>query len=141
MPKSGNLSDSFVTTWTFTACFAVWTMFGITGIPIHAEFNLDSTQLGLLTATPVLGGALFRLPLGVWADGLGRQIIMLFLTAREQHGLLSDNQVDPATGTIRLAEYDNKGNALWPGLAVTTGLQLGAEKVALIVAADVVQHD
>jgi len=139
MPKSGNLSVLFVTTWTFTACFAVWTMFGITGNPIRAELNLDSTQLGLLMATPVLSGALFRLPLGVWADGLGIQIIMLFLTAREQHGLLSDNQVDRAT--IRLAEYDNKGNALWPGLAVTTGLQLGAEKVALIVAADVVQHD
>ena len=36
---------------------------------------------------------------------------------------ISDNQVDLATGTIRLkAEFDNKDNALWPGLAVTTGL-------------------
>ena len=33
---------------------------------------------------------------------------------------ISDNQVDLATGTIRLkAEFDNKDNALWPGLAVT----------------------
>ena len=54
---------------------------------------------------------------------------------------ISDNQVDPATGTIRLkAEFDNKDDALWPGLAVTTGLQLGVEKDVLIVPAEVVQH-
>jgi len=54
---------------------------------------------------------------------------------------ISDNQVDLATGTIRLkAEFDNKDNALWPGLAVTTGLQLGVEKSVLIVPTEVVQH-
>jgi membrane fusion protein, multidrug efflux system len=57
------------------------------------------------------------------------------------HLSISDNQVDPATGTIRLkAEFDNKDNALWPGLAVTTGLQLGVEKGVLIVPTEVVQH-
>src|SRR5579883_569679 len=79
MPKSGNLSVLFVTTWAFTACFAVWTMFGVTGIPIRAQLNLDSTQLGLLTATPVLSGALFRLPLGIWTDRFGGRLIMLLL--------------------------------------------------------------
>ena len=54
---------------------------------------------------------------------------------------ISDNQVDAATGTIRLkAEFDNKDNALWPGLAVTTGLQLGVEKDVLTVPSEVVQH-
>jgi membrane fusion protein, multidrug efflux system len=54
---------------------------------------------------------------------------------------ISDNQVDLATGTIRLkAEFDNKDNVLWPGLAVTTGLQIGVDKDALIVPAEVVQH-
>jgi membrane fusion protein, multidrug efflux system len=54
---------------------------------------------------------------------------------------ISDNQVDAATGTIRLkAEFDNKDDALWPGLAVTTGLQLGVEKDVLIVPTEVVQH-
>ena len=57
------------------------------------------------------------------------------------HLSISDNQVDLATGTIRLkAEFDNKDNALWPGLAVTTGLQLGVEKGVLIVPTEVVQH-
>ena len=54
---------------------------------------------------------------------------------------ISDNQVDLPTGTIRLkAEFDNKDNALWPGLAVTTGLQLGIDKGVLIVPEEVVQH-
>jgi membrane fusion protein, multidrug efflux system len=54
---------------------------------------------------------------------------------------ISDNQVDLATGTIRLkAEFENKDNSLWPGLAVTTGLQLGVEKDALIIPAYAVQH-
>jgi membrane fusion protein, multidrug efflux system len=54
---------------------------------------------------------------------------------------ISDNQVDLATGTIRLkAEFENKDNALWPGLAVTTGLQVGLDRNALVVPADAVQH-
>ena len=31
----------FVTTWAFTVCFAVWTMFGVTGYPDRAQLNLD----------------------------------------------------------------------------------------------------
>jgi membrane fusion protein, multidrug efflux system len=38
------------------------------------------------------------------------------------------------------AEFDNKDNAVWPGLAVTTGLQLGVDKGVLIVPSEVVQH-
>jgi NNP family nitrate/nitrite transporter-like MFS transporter len=54
-------------------------MFGVIGIPIRAQLNLDSTQLGLLTATPVLTGAVFRLPLGIWTDRFGGRIIMMLL--------------------------------------------------------------
>jgi membrane fusion protein, multidrug efflux system len=54
---------------------------------------------------------------------------------------ISDNQVDLTTGTIRLkAEFENKDHLLWPGLAVTTGLQLGVDKNALIIPAYAVQH-
>jgi NNP family nitrate/nitrite transporter-like MFS transporter len=52
-------------------------MFGVTGIPIRAQLGLDSTQFGLLSATPVLSGALFRLPLGVWTDRFGGRRIMI----------------------------------------------------------------
>jgi NNP family nitrate/nitrite transporter-like MFS transporter len=54
-------------------------MFGVTGIPIRTQLDLGSTQFGLLTATPILTGALFRLPLGIWTDRFGGRIIMLLL--------------------------------------------------------------
>lgn len=54
---------------------------------------------------------------------------------------ISDNQVDPATGTIRLkAEFDNRDNALWPGLAVTTQLQLDVLRNIVVVPADTIQR-
>jgi NNP family nitrate/nitrite transporter-like MFS transporter len=77
MPEMKSLSVLLVTTWAFTVCFAVWMMFGVTGIPIRAQLNLDSTQFGILTATPVLTGALFRLPLGIWTERLGGRRLML----------------------------------------------------------------
>ncbi|HET7806618.1 MAG TPA: nitrate/nitrite transporter [Pseudolabrys sp.] len=79
MSKLQSWSVLLVTTWAFTVCFAVWMMFGVTGIPIRAQLDLDSTQFGILTATPVLTGALFRLPLGIWTDRFGGRPIMLIL--------------------------------------------------------------
>lgn len=79
MDRSGNLGVLFITTFAFTICFAVWMMFGVTGIPIRSQLQLDSTEFGLLTATPVLTGALFRLPLGIWTDRFGGRRIMLAL--------------------------------------------------------------
>jgi multidrug efflux system membrane fusion protein len=52
-----------------------------------------------------------------------------------------DNSVDVATGTIRLkAEFENKDNALWPGLAVGTRLMVDVAKDALVVPELAVQH-
>ena len=79
MAKLGSLGVLIVSTFAFTICFAVWLMYGVTGIPIRTQLGLDSTQFGLLTATPVLTGALFRLPLGIWTDRFGGRIMMLIL--------------------------------------------------------------
>ena len=52
-----------------------------------------------------------------------------------------DNQVDAATGSIRLkAEFENKDNALWPGLAVATRLEVEVAKNALVVPDRAVQR-
>src|SRR6185437_7991067 len=49
---------------------------------------------------------------------------------------LIDNQVDPATGTIRLkGTFDNADEALWPGEFVNTRLVVGTDKNAVTVAA------
>ncbi len=79
MAKSQSISVLIVTTWAFTVCFAVWTMFGVIGIPLSEILDLGSTEFGLLTATPILTGALFRLPLGIWTDRFGGRIIMMIL--------------------------------------------------------------
>ena len=68
-----------VTTWAFIVCFAVWLMFGVIGIPIKNELGLNGFQFGLLSSTPVLTGALLRLPLGIWTDRFGGRIVMFLL--------------------------------------------------------------
>ncbi|MEJ8570351.1 nitrate/nitrite transporter [Microbaculum marinum] len=79
MSNIRSITVLLVTTWAFIVCFAVWMMFGVTGIPIRDELGLDPFQFGLLTATPVLTGSLFRLPLGIWTDRLGGRVVMFVL--------------------------------------------------------------
>ncbi|MBS0410558.1 MAG: NarK/NasA family nitrate transporter [Proteobacteria bacterium] len=73
------LSVLLVTTLAFAACFAAWMMFGVTGIPIRKQLGLNASEFGLLTATPILTGALLRLPLGVWTDRYGGRVVMTIL--------------------------------------------------------------
>lgn len=75
------ISVLIVSTLAFTVCFMVWMMFGVIGIPIKKALNLNATQFGLLTATPVLTGSLIRVPLGIWTDRFGGRIVMALLMA------------------------------------------------------------
>lgn len=68
-----------ITTWAFVVCFAVWMMFGVTGVPIREMLDLHVFEFGLLTATPVLSGSLLRLPLGIATDRFGGRIVMFLL--------------------------------------------------------------
>ncbi len=68
-----------LSTLAFTACFAVWMMFAIIGIPIKKMLSLNETEFGILVATPVLTGSLIRLPLGMWTDKLGGRIVFFVL--------------------------------------------------------------
>ena len=55
--------------------------------------------------------------------------------------VLIDNQVDPATGTIRLkATFENKDNALWPGQFVNVRLLLRTRPEVVTVPAQAVQQ-
>ncbi|KOF54713.1 MFS transporter [Achromobacter sp. DMS1] len=69
----------FASTLAFMVCFVVWMMFGVVGIPIRDELGLNAFQFGLLTSTPVLTGAVFRLPLGMWTDRYGGRVVMTAL--------------------------------------------------------------
>jgi len=66
-----------LTTFAFTASFAVWTIFAIVGLGIQQELGLSETEFGLLVGTPILTGALSRLVLGIWADQYGGRLINL----------------------------------------------------------------
>lgn len=79
MSESRRLVVLLATTAVFAVCFAIWLMFGVIGIPLRRELGLNATEFGLLTATPVLTGAVFRLPLGIWTDRFGGRIVMLLL--------------------------------------------------------------
>ena len=78
---SKRVSVLVVSTLAFTACFMVWMMFGVIGIPLKKALDLNATQFGLLTAMPVLTGSLIRVPLGIWTDRFGGRIVMAVLMA------------------------------------------------------------
>jgi len=64
-----------LSTFAFTICFAVWTIFSIIGISIKEELGLSDTQFGLLVGAPVLTGSISRIFLGIWSEQFGGRII------------------------------------------------------------------
>ena len=81
MPKKENSfgTDHYralgLSTFAFTVCFAVWTLFSIIGVSIKQELGLSDTQFGLLVATPVLTGSISRIFLGILTEQYGGRII------------------------------------------------------------------
>src|SRR5499427_1741973 len=65
----------WLSTLSFTVCFAVWTIFSIIGVQIKKDLGLSDTEFGLLIGTPILTGSLIRLILGIWADQYGGRIV------------------------------------------------------------------
>jgi len=73
-----------MSTFSFSVCFAVWTIFSIIGVKIKQDLGLNDTQFGLLVATPILTGSLSRIFLGIWTDQYGGRIVftaVMLLTA------------------------------------------------------------
>ena len=66
-------------TLAFMMCFVVWMMFGVLGVKLREDLQLNGTQFGLLTSTPVRTGAVMRLPLGAWPDRFGGLVVMTVL--------------------------------------------------------------
>ncbi len=77
--RAKQISVLTINTVSFTACFAVWVMFSIIGIPIRTELGLSQTQFGLLAAMPILTGSLIRLPLGMLTDRFGGRPVFMAL--------------------------------------------------------------
>ncbi|MCW8825542.1 MAG: MFS transporter, partial [Gammaproteobacteria bacterium] len=79
--RTQQLSVLTMNTVGFTACFAIWVMFSVIGIPIKTGLSLSDTQFGLLAATPILTGSILRLPLGMMTDKFGGRPVYFWLMA------------------------------------------------------------
>jgi multidrug efflux system membrane fusion protein len=98
--------------------------------PISVLFNLPQQQL------PQVNRALARGPLQVETVGLDNKTVL-------DRGTLQvvDNQVDPATGTVRLkAEFPNPELQLWPGQFVNVRLLIETLPQVVVVPTAAVQR-
>ncbi|MCJ2053003.1 efflux RND transporter periplasmic adaptor subunit [Methylobacterium sp. J-070] len=98
--------------------------------PIFVVFTAPEDQLPAITAALRKGDV----PVEAWSsDGITK--------LADGKLALFNNQVDTATGTIRLkAVYENRNHALWPGLSVSTKMRVGIVATATTVPDDAVQH-
>jgi NNP family nitrate/nitrite transporter-like MFS transporter len=82
--RSGNPRALLAAFVYFDTSFMVWVLLGGLGNFIASDLDLHGTQKGLMTALPLLSGALLRIPMGIAADRYGSRhvgIIGLSLTA------------------------------------------------------------
>jgi multidrug efflux system membrane fusion protein len=110
----------------------------------------DNTALVTITEIkPIF--VTFTVPQGdfdrVRASAHGGPVTVEAVSADDQHPLaqgkltLIDNQIDPATGTIRLkASFENQDETLWPGEFVNARLIVSTDKDAVTVPARAVQR-
>ncbi len=83
-------------TLAFTVCFAVWMMYGvlITFLVSQRIYDFDKTEMGWLIGTPVLTGALFRLPVGVLTDKYGGRSIFAWVMLVAAVGAFATSYAD-----------------------------------------------
>ena len=82
--KSGHLPTLFGAFLCFCVCSMCWLLLGGLGSSIAEDLKLTSVQKGFLTAVPLLGGGLLRLPFGWLSDAIGAKrtgLLVLGLTA------------------------------------------------------------
>ena len=68
--KAGHRPTLFAAFFYFDISFMVWVMLGPLGVAIASDLGLTPAQKGLMVATPVLAGALLRIPAGILVDHL-----------------------------------------------------------------------
>ena len=98
--------------------------------PISVVFTAPEENVGRINAALAAG----RVPVTALSSD-GRR------TLAQGHLALVNNTVDQASGTIKMkATFENKDNALWPGLSVMTQLLIDTQKNVVAVSNDAIQH-
>lgn len=96
-------------TLAFAACFSVWTLYAVMGIPLQQQLDLSATEYGILLAAPILSGAVLRIPLGMLADRLSSRRLWLYQMLAVIPALLLLPLVDSYQGYLWLG--------LWFGIS------------------------
>ena len=68
---SGRTLNLVLATWTFAITFWAWNLVGPLAARYTEELGLSATEKSLLVATPVLVGAVGRIPVGALTDRVG----------------------------------------------------------------------
>jgi len=71
----GSLWALLLGTVSFALCFTVWGLVAPLAPLFRDAYALSTTQVGLLVATPVLLGSVFRIPAGMLTDRYGGRIV------------------------------------------------------------------
>jgi NNP family nitrate/nitrite transporter-like MFS transporter len=69
--KSGHAPTLLMSFLYFDISFMVWVLLGVLGVYAAKDFDLSPGQKGLMVAIPILGGSLFRFPMGILVDRIG----------------------------------------------------------------------
>src|SRR6476619_8653921 len=77
---SGQGKNLALATWAFAITFWAWNIIGPLGVRYTGEMGLSGSQKALLVATPVLVGAVGRIPVGALTDRFGGRIMFPVLT-------------------------------------------------------------
>lgn len=93
-------------TFAFTICFAVWTIFSIIGVSIREQLDLSETQFGLLIGMPILTGSLIRVILGIGSDLYGGRLVFTI------------TMLAAAVATLLLSQAETYPQLLLAGLGV-----------------------
>jgi NNP family nitrate/nitrite transporter-like MFS transporter len=78
IPKSTSYRALFAATLAFAANFSVWVLYAVLGIELQTQLNLSATELGLLLSSPMLTGALLRLPVGMLCESVSAKKVFIW---------------------------------------------------------------
>ena len=77
---AGQTLNLVLATWTFAITFWAWNLVGPLAARYTEELGLSSSQKALLIATPVLVGAVGRIPVGALTDRFGGRRMLATLS-------------------------------------------------------------
>jgi len=76
--RSGHAPTLFAAFFYFDVSFMIWVLVGALGVYISADFGLSPGEKGLIVSIPFLGGAFFRILVGLLVDRFGPRRIGIF---------------------------------------------------------------